>query len=349
MKKCILTVVLATVVAIVSAHDFVVTINGQKVYFDIKSQKNKTAEVTYNGTAGMVKPTYYEGELEIPEKVKHNNTVYTVVGVSAKAFSGADELTGVTFPAGVLTIGDFAFEGCTSLSRIVFPGKGVKFGQGVFFRCDKIEHVSLGSDWTEVDLKMFRWSDSLVAISIPAKMAKIQNLKSLKNLKTINVDTNNEKFQAIDGILYNKNGETLYGCPRAYEGKAKIANGTKRITKGAFVDCLAITRIDIPETVESLSFREFSRMKELNEIVFRSNVPLNTAIEKGQKVFLLQVANPEVEIVVPKAAKKVYKEALVQHRGEFTEMDGTLPFTVEIAQLPESKNIAGVKNFSKYE
>lgn len=349
MRKFILTTVLAAVVGIVSAHDFVVTINGQKVYFDIKSQKKKTVEVTYNGTAGKVKPVYYEGELDIPEKVKHNNTIYTVVGVGAKAFSGADGLTGVTFPAGVATIGDFAFEGCTSLNRIVFPGKGVKFGQGVFFRCNKIENVSLGSDWTEVDLKMFRWSDSLTAISIPAKMTKIQNLKSLKNLKTIDVDVNNERFQVVGGILYNKKGDVLYGCPRAYEGKIRIAEGTKKITKGAFVDCLAIIRIDIPETVVSLSFREFSRMKNLNEIIFRSVTPLNTAMENGEEVFLLQVANPEVKVVVPKTAKKAYKEALVQHSGEFTELDGTLPFTVEPVQLPKSKNVVGVKTFSKYE
>ena len=32
------------------AHDFAVTLDGQKIYFNIKSQKNKTVEVTYNGT-----------------------------------------------------------------------------------------------------------------------------------------------------------------------------------------------------------------------------------------------------------------------------------------------------------
>lgn len=349
MKKYIMAAMLAATVGMAGAHDFVVTQNGQKLYFDIKSQKNKTVEVTYNGNGGMVKPAYYEGELEIPAKVKHGNVVYTVVSISAKAFSGSDMLTGVTLPAGVVTIGDFAFEGCTSLNRIVFPGKGVKFGQGVFFKCDKIANVSLGSDWTEVDLKMFRWSDSLSNISIPAKVTKIQNMKSLKNLKTIEVDINNGRFQSINGVLYNKSGEILYGCPRAYEGKLKVVGGTKRITKGALVDCLNLTQVDLPETLEAISFREFSRLKHLNEILFRAKEPLKTAKKDGKEVFLLQVAAPDVKIIVVKNSKNSYKKALVQQEGEYTELDGNMPFTVAADELPSNKNVKGVKTFSKYE
>lgn len=349
LRTWILSAVLSAASCLAQAHDFVVTIGGQKVYFNVKSQKNKTAEVTYKGGVATGLPAHYEGELTLPAKVKHDNTVYSIVGIGAKAFCGADKLTGVVLPSGISAIGDFAFEGCTALSKIIFPGNEVKFGQGVFFKCDKIQDVSFGSDWKEVDLKMFRWSDSLQVITIPAKLEKIQNLKSLKHLKSLSVDINNARFAAVDGLLYNKNCEILYGCPRAYCGPVRIAAETKTITAGALADCEEVTGIDLPANLTSVSFREFCRLSKLNEIVFRGATPIKTAKCNGTEVFLLQVANPDVKIVVLKTAKDAYKSALRQQPGEYTETGGTVPFFVEQTQIPNVKNIIGVKNFAKYE
>lgn len=326
-----------------SAHDFTVTINGQKVYFKIKSKKNKTAEVTYNGSAADKKPTYYEGELSIPATVQHDNTIYTVVGVSAKAFSGADKLTGIILPMGIRTIGNFAFEGCTELSKIVFPGNRVRFGEGVFFKCNKIKNVTFGSDWNAVDLKMFRWSDSLTTVFIPAKMEKVRNMKSLKCLKSIHVDVNNTTFASVDGVLYNKDKSVLYGCPRAFTGNLKVADSVKTVMRGAFIDCKSIKAICLPAGLESMSFREFSRMAIIEEIVFLSETPLTTAVSDGKGVLLLQVANPEVQISVPKKAQKAYKEALAQKAGEYVETGGAVPYIVDADELPSVKNISVIK------
>ncbi len=348
-KLILSAVVLLMTCGIARAHDFVVTIEGQKVYFNIKSKKNKTAEVTYNGSIANNLPTYYEGELTIPNKVKHDNIIYSIVGVSAKAFSGADKLTGIILPSGISSIGDFAFEGCTSLSKIIFPGNAVKFGQGVFFKCSKIQDISLGSDWKEVDLKMFRWSDSLKVITIPAKLEIIQNLKALKNLASVSVDINNAHFSAINGLLYSKSNEILYGCPRAYEGKVRVAAGTQTITAGALADCKKITSVDCPESLNSMSFKEFARLANLNELIFRSEEPIKTAEFNGEDVFLLQTANSDVKIVVLKSAKETYKSSLIQQSGEYTEIEGAIPYYVEQNKMPNVKNIVGVKNFEKYE
>ena len=349
MKRIVILAMLLMTGGFVRAHDFVVTLDGQKVYFNIKSEKNRTVELTYKGSIADGLPTDYAGELTIPAKVRHNNTVYSVVGIGAKAFSGADKLTGVVMPTGLTTIGDFAFEGCVALSKIIFPGNSVRFGQGVFFKCDKIQHVSFGSDWKEVNLQMFRWSDSLATLVIPAKLERIQNMKSLKHLQGISVDVNNDRFSAIDGVLYDKAHETLYGCPRAYKGCLRVSEGTKRVMAGALVDCKRITRVDLPASLEAMSFREFSRMDGLEEIIFRGDAPVMTAGKGGEEVFLLQVANPEVKVVVPKDAVKAYEAELAQERGEYVELEGEAVAFVEMDELPKRKNVVGVKNFSKYE
>ena len=347
--KTMALVAMMAMSGVASAHDFAVNINGQQVYFDVTNELKKTAVVTYNGSIAQQMPTDYKGELTIPTRVEYNGKKYTVVGIGAKAFSGAEKLTGVVMSTRLTTIGDFAFEGCTALEKVIFPGNQVKFGQGVFFRCDKIENVTLGSDWKNVDLKMFRWSDSLATITIPAKMERIQNLKALKNLETVNVDVNNAKFASIDGVLYNKSGDVLYGCPRAYKGVLKVAEGTKSITAGALIDCKGITRVDFPTTLTAMSFRELSRMEQLNEVILRNEQPMVTAKKGAEEILLLQVANTDVKIVVLKSAKKIYKKALVQEKGEYTEIGGNTPYVVELNMLPLAKNVVGVKNFNKYE
>ena len=310
MKKILsLMLLMAAACGLAKAHDFVVTLNGQKVYFNIVSEKNRTVEITYNGSIADGKPTYYEGELAVPAKVRHNNTIYSVAGIGARAFCGADRLTGIVLPEGLKAIGDFAFEGCTSLERIIFPGGSVKFGEGVFFKCDKIQDVSF---------------------------------------ETVSVDINNGRFSSVDGILYNKSGKTLYGCPRAYAGVLKVAEGTETITPGAFIDCKYIVKADLPASLVSMSFREFSRMPGLETVILRSETPASTAKGKDGEVFLLQVASLDVQIVIPKKAKKAYEAAMAKEPGEYSDLSDDRPFLVEKDRMPGVKNLKAVNDFSKY-
>lgn len=347
--RTISILLLLTVCTLGSAHDFTVTVEGQKLYFKIRSEKNKTVALTYNGSIADAKPTDYSGELTVPEKVRHNDVIYTVTSISDKAFSGAEQLSGIILPSGLKSIGDFAFEGCTSLEKIIFPGGEIKLGEGVFFKCDKIKKIVFGSDWKKLDLKMFRWSDSLTVVTIPAKIESIQNLKSLRHLESVKVDDNNARFSSFDGMLFNKEATTLYACPRARKGCVMVPQGTLNIFKGAFVDCPEITQIDFPESLESLSYREFSRIKGLEEIIFRSETPVLTAYCETGNIFLLQVANRNIKIIVSKKALKTYRSALHQTEGEYFEIDGQIPYEVRKDDMPVSSNIIAVKSFKQYE
>lgn len=334
-----------------TAHDFTATIDGQKVYFNITSKAHRTAEVTYKGSIADMRTPETKGIVEIPAKVRHGKVVYTITKIGPKAFSGETGLTGVVLPSSVKEIGDFAFEGCTALSKVLFPSGDIKMGQGTFFKCSALKALSFGSDWRILNLAPYRWSDSLRTVNIPAKVEKVMNLKAIASLCEVNVDANNSKFSAYQGMLYNKDYTLLYGVPRSYKGVLKIKEGTTSVTLGALIDCLGITLIDVPASVQTLSFRETSRMSALEEIVFRGEKPLTTAYHNGQACFLLQVANPSVRINVPKDAKKEYSKQLVVTPGEYTEsiQAGSIPYTVGEESLPQPKNIKGLKNFDDYE
>lgn len=348
MKKIILSLFLSTVSFCgVSAHDFMVTNGGQKIYFNITDTKKQTVEVTYGGSITDKNFEKPQGKIEIPAKVQHNNKVYTVTAVGQKAFSNATELTSVILPGGITEINDFAFERCTKLNSVVMPGTQVKFGQGTFFLCSEIENVTFGSDWTQVDLKVFRWANKIKDIFIPAKVSKIYNINSLKGLTRVTVDNNNSQYSSIDGIVYTKDAKVLLACPLAYEGAVKVADNATIIKAGAMFGCTNITSVDLPETMEMFSFREFSKMQNLENINMRSMTPVVTAKTKSEGVLVIQVANPKVKVNVPKDALKDYKKALVVAEGEYFENSpkATIPYAVKATEMVTAKNLSGVKSF----
>lgn len=331
------------------AHDFSVTLDGQRLFFDVTNKVKRTAMVTYKGSITDKQEADVAGVVEIPSKVKHNDVVYEVTAIGQKAFANAKRLKGVVIPSGIKSIGDFAFEGCDSLGSIVFPGNAVTLGQGVFFQCPLIEHVTVGSDWKNIDLAMFRWSDRLTTIHIPAKIEKIQGLKKLSALKSVTVDVNNGKFASHGNMLYSKDGSVLYACPRAYNGKVVVKEGTTDVHPGALIDCAGITAVDFPATLKVVSFQETSRMKGLEYILMRSETPIHTAYRNGTGCFLFQVASKNVEIIVPAAAKNAYLAALATETGEYAiKQSGGIPYLVSETDMPVKKSVKGVKNFNKY-
>lgn len=330
------------------AHDFSATVDGQKLYFDITNKAQKTVAVTYNGSIADKKTPELTGTVEIPSKVKHNNVVYRVTAINQKTFANANRLQGIVIPSGVESIGDFAFENCDSLTSVVFPGNPVTLGQGVFFNCPAIANVTIGSDWKSVDFAMFRWSRKLTSVTIPAKIEKMQGVKKLKYLESITVDPNNAKFSSTGGMLYSKDGSIYYACPRAFSGKVVISEGVTKVLDGALIDCVDVTAIDFPSSLQTVSFRETSRMKGLENIVMRADKPINTGYINGAGKYFFQLANPKTQIVIPASAKKLYESALSTEAGEYSESIGGIPYMVSQGELPTKKSLKGVKNFEKY-
>ena len=341
----VLYILLSVACGVVRAHDFMITQNGQKIYFNISDERKLTVEVTYGGSItakDVVKPA---GDITIPKKVRHNNKTYTVKAVGAKAFANAPGLTAITLPSGLSEIHDFAFENCTGLKSVVFPANQVKFGQGTFFKCTSIETVSFGSDWKQIDFTIFRWTDKLVEITVPAKVERMYNINRLKGLKRVTVDNNNTRYSASEGIVYTKDGRVLLACPLGYEGQLKVADGVTTVKAGAMIGCKGLTSVELPASLAVMSFREFSKMQALQSVTFRAEKPIVTAKDKDGEHFVIQLPNGGVNIFVPKSGLKDYKNAIVSKDGEYMENSpkAVVPYAVKATELANAKNFTGVK------
>lgn len=345
-----LTAALLGMSLVARAHDFTAVVGGQKVYFNITSTSLRTAEVTYQGDrSSAVRPTV-SGTVEIPAKVKHKGVVYDVVAIGPKAFSHADKLTGIVIPQGVRSIGDFAFEHCPSLSRVVFPGNEVTLGQGTFFMCRSVSAVTFGSDWRTIDLMVFRWSEALTAVNIPAKVGDLRHMSAIKPLQTVTVDANNMSYASADGALYTADGSTLIACPRGRKGALHVKSGTTVVAEGALAGCTAVTMLDLPATLSKMSFRETSGMSSLTTVLMRAPQPIVTAYKDGKGYLLLTFGHDGVRVAVPSKAAKAYKSALATEPGEYATDRGSdsLPYAVSAGTMLTARAIEGVRDFDKY-
>lgn len=300
------------------AHDFTAKLKGgQTLYFNITDTVKHTVELTYQGKIRDQHENLPEGRLEIPRTVKFKDVIYTVTAIGPKAFSGAAQLEALVIPATVEKICDFAFEDCSKLRAILFPGSPVEFGEGVFYRCPAIENLSFGSDWKEINLGVFRWSDCLKHVSIPARVEKITNLKTIASLERVCVDPNNSHFSSATGLLLSKNGKTLFACPRAYRGAVVVPEGVEAVLDGAFIDCPFIEEVTFPDTLKDLPYQEFSRNNQLKSLVFLSAEPiLNYTGEANEEPrFALQVASPDVKVFVPAASFAAWRNAVREKEG----------------------------------
>lgn len=359
MKKILSTFALLCAILPLSAHDFSTKFaDGQVLYFNVIDANRNRVELTYPGSI-VNGGTRFAGELNVPRTVTYGGKTYVVSAIGKKAFSGASKLTSIILPTGITQIDDFAFENCFSLEKIMFPGNEVKFGSGTFYRCYNINSVTLGSDWTKVNLQMFRWSPNLKEINIPAKTMRVMNLKSLKGLQKITVDATNPNYQSINGVLYNKSGDKLLSCPRAYSGKLSIPYGTTTVAWGALSLCYNLTQVVIPSTVTILSYKEFAHIKSLRSIVMKAATPPATAELNGTNVFMIQVAKPSVELIVDKKDYKTYKKVLTSVSGDYKDIASNqpsnidhskplIPFHVAAGETITESNIVKVKDLSIY-
>lgn len=85
----------------VSAYDFVV----DGFQYDVVSLSERTCKLVGSNNG-------FEGDVVIPAHVNYANRTLTVVELKDKLFYNRDEMTGITIPNTISSIGNNMFEGC---------------------------------------------------------------------------------------------------------------------------------------------------------------------------------------------------------------------------------------------
>ena len=107
--------------------------------------------------------------VEIPAEMEG----IVVAEIGAKAFYYANNISSITIPDSVHTIGDWAFAGCTYLADIKIPASVTAIGEGAFYKCVALKGQTLPEALTAISANLFYECTALESIDIPAAVTEI--------------------------------------------------------------------------------------------------------------------------------------------------------------------------------
>jgi hypothetical protein len=240
MKRLILFCVTLIITINVTAYDFAV----DGIYYNITSSSSPYAvAVTYKTTSY----NSYSGSVNIPATVSYNNIVYSVDSIGNYAFYGCT-LSSITIPNSInKLLGGDIFSHST-ISKLYYnhnvahylDGDEESFEKTHTFKTATIDTLEIGKDVN----------------SLPTCFSYA--LKKATNLKNVVVESSNQNFCAINGLLFTKDQKKIIYCPSSKNGKYIIPEGVISIGDYSFGECSQLTAIVIPSSVDTIEQEAFN-------------------------------------------------------------------------------------------
>lgn len=250
-------------------------------------------------------PPAKQGAVSIPASVKL---------IGSYAFYNCNKLTGsIIIPAMVDFIGYYAFYGCSLLSAFEVNAQNNYFtiDNGVLFSKNKDRLIAYPISKTgtyiipttvaQIDPAAFAFSQLLGELVLPASVNFIGDYAfyNAKLLSAINVDGANSRYSSADGVLLNRNQDTLFLCPFAKTGAYVVPATVKHINYSAFDGCAGISAVTLPASVQSIGTYAFEYCTGLTKLQLP---PSNTTISNGAfyqctNLTEISIENPNPPIV----------------------------------------------------
>ena len=322
MRKIISALIFLTILPVLS-HAF--TVDG--ISYSITSTDDNTVKVVANASG-------YSGNVTIPSEVTYKDVTYTVTAIGSGAFTDDAELTSVSLPStvksigyaafsgssvnsvvlsdGLKSIGSWAFNGCTSLKYVNIPSSVNKIGDLAFCGCSSLEGDLVIPDGVEkIAYQAFRGCSSLTSVTIPGSVKTIEN----------------EAFMDCTGLT----------------GKVTIPEGVTSIATHAFYNCTGITEVVLPSTLTSLGSWAFAGCTSLESINLPSgltsiedcafygcsglkSINISSGIKEIGDLAFYGCSSLEGDLVIPEGVERIAYQAF---RGCSSLTSVTIPGSVK--------------------
>ena len=237
------------------------------------------------------------GDLIIPQSIIHNGKEYVVRKIDSWAFFSCRNLSSVTIPNTVESIGWNAFRTCTSLKGVVIPESVVKIGNSAFENCSGLTDIIIPETVKIIGRKAFFGCTSLTNVEFNAR--DCEDLESIfSGCPDISIDL------VIGKSLVRTIGNNdLKNC-----NKITVADGNPRYDSrdncNAIIETLSNTLVrgckntTIPDTITKIDDFAFSGCKDLTDIVIPPSVTRigDSAFEGCTELINIKIMNPTTSI-----------------------------------------------------
>ena len=174
----------------------------------------------------------------------------------------------------VTEIASHAFYNCGSLKSILLPNSIVSIGNGAFYGCRSLASIDIKNGIKTIYVQAFALCSSLERIFIPKSVIEIGStaFERCSSLVAIDVDEDNPNYLSIEGVLFDKNKETLLACPATKKGGYIVPNETKKVGDYSFQGCSSLNSITLPSGLTTIGNDAFQGCESLKSIEIPSKV-----------------------------------------------------------------------------
>lgn len=195
----------------------------------------------------------------------------SITKIDVGTFQRCSSLRSINIPNTITYIGHSAFEECSSLTAFSIPNGVLKIEEKTFQGCHSLSIITIGNSVKEIWDAAFSECYSLSCIRIPKSVELIRNsFNGCYNLDTIMVEQGNSVYDSrknCNAIIKTTTNALILGCKRT-----TIVDGIKRIEDGAFQNCINLSSIILPNTIEYIGSSAFFGCVSLTTISIPSQV-----------------------------------------------------------------------------
>jgi len=217
----------------------------------------------------------------------------TIGNIGAHAFTGCSKLPRIKYTGSdkMKSIGDGAFYGCNNLASFNVPATVTSIGMGAFGNCPNLRSISVDSGnsvYKSVGGVLFDKSGSTLiqypcgiisqSYTVPDDVVSVQGgaFAGCSNLASFVVSSGNQRFQAIDGVLFNNGCTSLISYPAGKSTNAYPVPTTVTSVEGfAFAGC-SVEQVYIPKTVVAIKTDAFYACEMLESLIYQGSEALAT-------------------------------------------------------------------------
>ena len=220
----------------------------------------------------------------------------TVTKISSKAFRDCSKVKIIKMANSVSEIASAAFWGCDAQSITISENVAV-IDTTTFEECHSLTDITLPDNLTEIRNAAFRDCSALKSVYIPSTVTFIayDAFNCCGSLEGIEVDSSNENYTSIDGVLFNKDcskliqytcgsSNTLYKIPDCvvdvdcytfansqHLTDVILSRNMKTIREDTFRECPALTNVILPKGIEKIEASAFFDCKALKSIYYEGS------------------------------------------------------------------------------
>ena len=146
----------------------------------------------------------------------------------------------------------------SSLKEVTITGGELKYG--AFSSCGNIEKINIGCNVNRIA----SFKDDRTSFG--------GAFSGCDNLVYINIDSGNQYYTSIDGIVFNKDVTEILWVPTAISGEYVIPGSVTRIGDAVFSRCFNLNSVVMPERLIAIGEGSFSLCTQLQNVDIPSSV-----------------------------------------------------------------------------